>query len=464
MKPFEEYFHVYPRIVPADRESVIRIIPRYPQAKLPLDLKDVTVSLLAVDGIQEDGTYYTGTSAIGSYPVEGDSTRAIRSVRLEDGALLVRAYFSDEQEYSLTLDLQALPAGADSWNKDRTQVKKGLRFNLYSLKPDLMKLFPFKGNLHIHSVYSDGYDAPEYTAARFREEGFDFIALTDHFKHYPSLRLIQYWRKLKNSFRIFPGEEVHVPDAQVHIVNFGGSVSANEKAMADEKKYRAEVMAYAKRIPPEDVAPGQDLFPVAATEWVIDAIHSGGGVAIFCHPYWQMAKYMISRAVSDAVFKRRKFDVFEVFGGFVKSAARANTCQAARYFHEAASGNRFPVCGSDDSHGADRDEGSFGCQYTIVFARSDSFDDLKAALLGGNSVAVQQFYGETPFVCGDFRLVKYATFLLESYFPAHREICKPEGQLMKEIVEGVPGAQEALKLLGDRTSLYRGRSFGDWDR
>ena len=37
-----------------------------------------------------------------------------------------------------------------------------------------------KGNLHTHTTRSDGRRSPEDTVALYRENGYDFIALTDH--------------------------------------------------------------------------------------------------------------------------------------------------------------------------------------------------------------------------------------------------------------------------------------------
>ncbi|MDX2162245.1 MAG: CehA/McbA family metallohydrolase [bacterium] len=39
----------------------------------------------------------------------------------------------------------------------------------------------YKGNLHCHSTVSDGRIAPEAVCRYYREAGYDFIALTDHF-------------------------------------------------------------------------------------------------------------------------------------------------------------------------------------------------------------------------------------------------------------------------------------------
>lgn len=39
----------------------------------------------------------------------------------------------------------------------------------------------YRGNLHTHSTRSDGILAPEEVCRRYRAEGYDFMALTDHF-------------------------------------------------------------------------------------------------------------------------------------------------------------------------------------------------------------------------------------------------------------------------------------------
>ena len=39
----------------------------------------------------------------------------------------------------------------------------------------------WRGNLHTHSTRSDGVLPPEEVCRRYRAEGYDFLALTDHF-------------------------------------------------------------------------------------------------------------------------------------------------------------------------------------------------------------------------------------------------------------------------------------------
>ena len=38
----------------------------------------------------------------------------------------------------------------------------------------------YKGNLHTHTTVSDGVRTPEEVIALYREKGYDFLAITDH--------------------------------------------------------------------------------------------------------------------------------------------------------------------------------------------------------------------------------------------------------------------------------------------
>ncbi|MDB5537179.1 MAG: phosphotransferase [Devosia sp.] len=69
----------------------------------------------------------------------------------------------------------------------------------------------FKGNLHTHSTRSDGGIGPEEVCKRYRERGYDFISLTDHFVaayEYPVVDTLAY---RTNAFTTISGAECHAP-------------------------------------------------------------------------------------------------------------------------------------------------------------------------------------------------------------------------------------------------------------
>ena len=38
----------------------------------------------------------------------------------------------------------------------------------------------YRGNMHTHSLWSDGDDYPEMIASWYKERGYDFLVFTDH--------------------------------------------------------------------------------------------------------------------------------------------------------------------------------------------------------------------------------------------------------------------------------------------
>ena len=70
------------------------------------------------------------------------------------------------------------------------------------------------------------------------------------------------------------------------------------------------------------------------------------------------------------------------------------------------------------------------------------------------SVAIEQRYGETERYFGSYRMVKYAIFLMEHYFPLHNELCVEEGVLMREYILGDKSAGEVLSALSGRVERY----------
>ncbi len=207
-------------------------------------------------------------------------------------------------------------------------------FRLYALEADLFQRRPYKGDLHMHSTRSDGNEAPAYVAGACRRIGLDFMALTDHRQYGPSLEAMRAYDGLALDLQMFPGEEVHPPENPVHIVNFGASFSVNAIFREDEPRYRAEVAA---------IAAGLVDFPAAWTdttyascEWVYDQIRAGGGLGIFCHPYWFVRhRYDVPEALTNLIFERQPFDAWKWSAGIpgasssrIRSRSRVTTKNA----------------------------------------------------------------------------------------------------------------------------------------
>ena len=69
----------------------------------------------------------------------------------------------------------------------------------------------FKGNLHCHSTRSDGARPPAEVCTLYREAGYDFIALTDHFLERYGFPIVDTRDFRTNAFTTIVGAEVHAP-------------------------------------------------------------------------------------------------------------------------------------------------------------------------------------------------------------------------------------------------------------
>jgi hypothetical protein len=372
-------------------------------------------------------------------------TRRRQSLEVCRAAGGMAVSFAPEREQEHVIQIAATREG---------QAPRREEFPVYALAADLFGVRPWKGDFHIHSSRSDGRESPPYVAAACRAIGLDFMALTDHRAYQPSLDARDAYAGLTLDLRISPGEEVHPPDNPVHIVNFGGSSSVNAE-FADRGRYDRAIADRATRVK-APLTPEEKLH-FASSQWTFDRIREGGGIGILCHPYWITGDaYNISEALQDALYSERAFDALELIGGFFRHQMEANALAVARWQQGRAEGRDMPVVGVSDAHGCERGE-LFGWYYTIVFAPTPDFPDVRTAIRAGQCLAVEAVTGEFPRLFGPFRLVKYGYFLLREVFPLHDELCAEEGRLMRRHAGGDLAAAGALAALSGRVGeLYRG--------
>ena len=67
----------------------------------------------------------------------------------------------------------------------------------------------WRGNLHTHSTRSDGVLPPEEVCRRYRAEGYDFMALTDHFVGAYGYPIVDTAPFRAEGFTTLPGAELH---------------------------------------------------------------------------------------------------------------------------------------------------------------------------------------------------------------------------------------------------------------
>ena len=132
----------------------------------------------------------------------------------------------------------------------------------------------FRGNLHTHSNLSDGAETPERVCAHYREAGYDFLALTDHFMQRYSFPIADTLPFRTNSFTTILGAELHAP-ANSH----------------------AELWHILAVGLPEDFAPNAEGETGAAL--AARAAEAGAFVAI-AHPEWSSLSIEDGRALAAA--------------------------------------------------------------------------------------------------------------------------------------------------------------------
>ena len=67
----------------------------------------------------------------------------------------------------------------------------------------------WRGNLHSHSTLSDGADAPDVICRAYREAGYDFMALTDHFLEKYNFPIADTLAYRTENFTTILGAELH---------------------------------------------------------------------------------------------------------------------------------------------------------------------------------------------------------------------------------------------------------------
>ena len=107
-----------------------------------------------------------------------------------------------------------------------------------------------------------------------------------------------------------------------------------------------------------------------------------------------------------------------------------NGFQTALYYKMRAEGYDVPVVGSTDSHGSTEHNRNGDICSTIVFAHANERTDIIASIKDKYSVAVDTISKEYRLV-GEFRYQKYASFLMENWYPVHDRLAAVDGEIMR---------------------------------
>lgn len=453
MNPRLIKFHITPRVLLADTPQTITVEGLDESCRFFDDI-EYTVTITSIYEWQ----FATEDSCCG----ENCACTHTLKCRAEKGVISINYTFKGEGEWKITVVPEKLRNEVIEHNKKYgwdfrlpAIQNETCYFTVYSLKQDLYDKKVFKGDLHVHTWGSDGWESPEYIASRYRQYGFDFMAITDHYKFEPSLQAIESFKDIPTSFKIFPGEEVHaLHKSTIHMVNFNPKSSVNTLIEYDAENTERKIREIADTL---DMPCSADRLEKAWYIWVYNEIKKSGGIAIFPHPVWRFpVAFNVRLSTSEMLFEEHLFDVFELVGG---NNMKGNNFQAQLYYTKALEGYKYPIVASSDCHSTNEEHQShFNDSWTFVF--SEDMEKIPENILKGNTVAIENTNPKEKTVYGDTRLTNYAWFLIEHYFEIHDMLCSHAGWAMVEYTLGNKENKTLIKTLEEKVEKYRVEFFG----
>ena len=167
----------------------------------------------------------------------------------------------------------------------------------------------YKGNTHTHTTRSDGERSPEEVMRLYRDHGYDFLVISDHWKPGPTRRF--------EDMLVLTGAEYdfNFADQVLHVVG----IFPNEAAT-------------------EGLRRGMDYRDVIAR------INRAGGAAIAAHPAWSLntAEFLLNLEGVCAT------EIYNTFSGVPWNAPRADSSGILDLV--ATAGRCIPQIAADDSH------------------------------------------------------------------------------------------------------------------
>ena len=218
----------------------------------------------------------------------------------------------------------------------------------------------WRGNLHTHSTRSDGVLSPEEVCRRYKAEGYDFIALTDHFIGAFGYPIVDTRPMRDDRFTTLLGAELH------------------SGAMANGELWHILAVGL-----PEDFAPSHapSFIPVAGQETgpeiAARAVAAGAFVAI-AHPQWSGLTPEDARSIRAA-------HAVEIYNhGCAMGCDRPDGFAIADLL--LTEGRHLSLIATDDAHFSEPDH--FG-GWVMVKAEANEPEALLTALKAGHFYSTQ---------------------------------------------------------------------------
>lgn len=437
-------YAVYPAIVRANTISTIRIRPLGENTAF---LPSVTYTI-EIRGVETHCANYAHLP-YATYHITPNA----------DGDLEITHHFNGEQKHAITLkrpqeDLEAPPYRSITQRSKRSQ-NADASLQVYSLEDDLYGLRCFKGEVHCHTYESDGIQDVCHTVGNYRAAGYDFLAITDHYITMSSEKAQRLFDSAPVDMTLLLGEECHIPTEQIHAVHIGGHQSVNACFRENPSAAEQEMLAIEQELSLPSHINCRDY---AWRMWIARKAREFGGISILTHPHWiWFDTYFMASAITQQLLTDGVYDALDI------TDQEADTT-VALWTEMQAQGHRIPVVGCTDSHYTDANNPHHPARggYTLVFSKDRSEPNLLSAICDGRSVAINAT-GDPERIYGPYRLVKYARFLLDNYYPIYKRLCHNQGVLLSEYsATAAPDTEteRLLRMLNDRSEVFAHTFFG----
>ncbi len=242
----------------------------------------------------------------------------------------------------------------------------------------------YKGNLHTHTTRSDGRLIPEAVVSLYREKGYDFLALTDHW----SLSRTEE----REDILLLSGCEYDVgatvQEGIYHIVGIG-----------------------------MESPPALRRSPSLTAQKIIDGIRAVGGIAILAHPAWSLNRPEEAAKLTDLAGT----EIYNSVSGLPWNVRP----YSGAFVDQMASRGVFLNCmAADDAHFYQGDE---TLSYLMVRAEEHSPAALLDALRRGDFYATQgpefSLRQEGIRILVDCTPVKSVAFFTDTVWAGDRATC-----------------------------------------
>ena len=294
---------------------------------------------------------------------------------------------------------------------------------LYCLDKTMIKLRPLKGDLHMHSSYSDGRTTPFAMVMASLDAGMDFLSVTDHDSYEGSQDAIEKVKKNNIDILMLSGEEVSVGGRKDMSISQGNghilSIHANcsiENQRKDSKKYEKELQEIIKLLKKENIDKNIDPSHYAKNIWVINKIKEAKGISILAHPNWvyRDGKYHLHQAFYKEMLKSSHLDGVEVFGE--EKIKEHNNMTHLTALQTKNKHKYLAPFANSDAHDSDHEIGE---RFTILFVKDKSTSSIINAIKEGLTCAIFKRENYEHQFIGKDELAQYVYFLIKEYYPKH---------------------------------------------